>query len=56
MPAEVDNYLYELARVLKPGGRCLTTCFLWNQASAALAEKLTAEDGAPLFDAGGDWY
>jgi SAM-dependent methyltransferase len=36
LPDAVENYLHELARVLKPGGRCLATCFLWNAESAAL--------------------
>jgi hypothetical protein len=27
----VDNYLAELARVLRPGGRCLATYFLMNE-------------------------
>jgi len=29
-PKEVDNYLREVARVLKPGGRCLVTFFLFD--------------------------
>jgi SAM-dependent methyltransferase len=35
LPAEVENYCYEIARVLKPGGRFLSTYFLWNAESAA---------------------
>jgi ubiquinone/menaquinone biosynthesis C-methylase UbiE len=29
-PAEVENYLREVARVLKPNGRCLATLFLFD--------------------------
>jgi ubiquinone/menaquinone biosynthesis C-methylase UbiE len=30
-PAEVKNYLNEIYRVLKPGGRCLASFFVYNQ-------------------------
>lgn len=30
LPADVDNYVRQIARVLRPGGRCLMTCFLLN--------------------------
>jgi ubiquinone/menaquinone biosynthesis C-methylase UbiE len=30
-PAEVENYLREMARVLKPGGRCLAAFFMLNE-------------------------
>jgi ubiquinone/menaquinone biosynthesis C-methylase UbiE len=36
---EVYHYLEEIHRVLKPGGRCLCTCFLLNEQS----ERLIAE-------------
>jgi SAM-dependent methyltransferase len=36
MPAEVENYLSEMARVLKGGGRCLVSFFLLNDESRAL--------------------
>jgi SAM-dependent methyltransferase len=36
LPAGLKNYLFEIARVLKKGGRCLITCFLLNDESAAL--------------------
>jgi SAM-dependent methyltransferase len=36
MPAEMENYLAEIARVLKIGGRCLATFFLNNAQTAAL--------------------
>lgn len=33
LPAEVEHYLSEIQRVLKPGGRCLATFFLENAES-----------------------
>lgn len=36
LPKEVDNYLDEIARVLKPGGRTLITWFLLNAESLEL--------------------
>jgi hypothetical protein len=36
LPAALENYLFEIARVLKPGGRCFATFFLWNHETAAL--------------------
>jgi SAM-dependent methyltransferase len=39
LPAAVENYLFEIARVLKPGGRCFTTFFLWNRETAALVRS-----------------
>ena len=36
LPEGVENYVYEIARVLKPGGRCFLTFFLWNEEAAAL--------------------
>ncbi len=35
LPAEVEHYLGEVARVLAPGGRCLATLFLLDEASPA---------------------
>lgn len=35
-PAAMENYLGEVARVLKPGGKCLITFFLLNRESADL--------------------
>jgi SAM-dependent methyltransferase len=37
-PPDVKHYLHEIARVLKPGGRCLSTFFLLNEESSALIE------------------
>ena len=36
MPAEVERYMQEIARVLAPGGRCLMTFFLLNEQSREL--------------------
>ena len=38
-PAEVENYLGEVARMLKGKGRCLATFFLLNQEQRNLAEE-----------------
>lgn len=38
-PAEVENYLREVARMLKGNGRCLATFFLLNQEQRALAAE-----------------
>jgi SAM-dependent methyltransferase len=38
LPADLENYLYEISRVLKPGGRCLLTYFLLNSESARLLD------------------
>lgn len=51
LAAEVENYLREVARVLKTGGRCLISFFLLNDESIALIEEgksivlLTEEHG-----------
>lgn len=39
MPDEADNYLRQIARVLKPGGRCLVTWFLRNEESERLLRE-----------------
>jgi SAM-dependent methyltransferase len=36
---DVGHYLAELRRVLKPGGRCLFTCFLMNEESRRLIRE-----------------
>jgi SAM-dependent methyltransferase len=38
LPADVEHYLSEVARVLRPGGRCLVTFFLLNDESTALID------------------
>ena len=37
--AEVRHYLDEIRRVLRPGGKCLTTCFMLNGESEELIRK-----------------
>jgi SAM-dependent methyltransferase len=39
LPTEVEHYLAEIARVLKPGGRCFATFFLLNPESRRLSAK-----------------
>jgi ubiquinone/menaquinone biosynthesis C-methylase UbiE len=36
LPADVENYIAEISRVLKPGGRCLITFFLLNEETVSL--------------------
>jgi SAM-dependent methyltransferase len=36
VPADLENYLREIARVLKPGGTCLITFLLRNEESTRL--------------------
>ena len=40
--AEAHNYISEIARVLKPGGRCLSTLFLLNRESLSLMNPQTS--------------
>lgn len=40
-PAAVQNYLNETARVLKPGGKCLHTCFALDNVALDAIEKGT---------------
>ncbi|HEY8504805.1 MAG TPA: class I SAM-dependent methyltransferase [Gemmataceae bacterium] len=37
LPADLEHYLAEIARVLRPGGRCFATAFLLNAESLRLA-------------------
>jgi SAM-dependent methyltransferase len=37
LPADVDNYLAQIARVLRPGGRALVSCYLLNARTRAEA-------------------
>ncbi|MCB9047991.1 MAG: class I SAM-dependent methyltransferase [Lewinellaceae bacterium] len=39
LPDEVANYLREIRRVLRPGGRCFATFFLWNEEAARLSRS-----------------
>ena len=36
LPADLENYLREIARVMKPGGKCLITFLLLNEEAAGL--------------------
>lgn len=38
LPAEVANYLQQISRVLRPGGVCFATFFLWNEEAARLSQ------------------
>jgi hypothetical protein len=38
-PAEVDNYIREVSRILSDDGRCLMTFFLLNEQQAELAQR-----------------
>ncbi|QUR67279.1 methyltransferase domain-containing protein [Mycobacterium spongiae] len=42
LPPDVHHYLDEIVRVLKPGGRCLSSYFLLNGESSALIKKRKA--------------
>ena len=45
MPDEIERYISEIVRVLKPDGRCFVTAFLFDEeAEAAVAS------GASIFD------
>lgn len=44
LPLDVENYLSEISRVLKPGGKCLITFFILNDE----AEKLTLSGRSTL--------
>ena len=39
MPAEVENYIREISRVMKPGARCLVSFFLVNEESENLMKN-----------------
>jgi SAM-dependent methyltransferase len=47
LPAEVERYLGETARVLRPGGRCLITWFLLDEESRPLLEQGRTMIGFP---------
>jgi SAM-dependent methyltransferase len=39
LPRDVEHYLSQIARVLKPSGRCLATCYLMNEETARFIER-----------------
>lgn len=39
LPNDVFYYLSEIRRVLRPGGKCMTTCFLYNSESKQLLDS-----------------
>jgi ubiquinone/menaquinone biosynthesis C-methylase UbiE len=39
LPAEVEHYLQEIYRVLKPGGRCFASFFILNKTSRSLIDS-----------------
>ena len=45
MPDEIERYISELARVLKPDGRCFITAFLFDEEAEAAVAR-----GATIFD------
>ena len=47
--AEVRHYLDEIRRALRPGGKCLTTCFLLNGESEGCSKRREhAKSRAPV--------
>ena len=42
LPADIENYLAESARVMKPGGRCMHTFFIINDEASRLMAQDTA--------------
>jgi SAM-dependent methyltransferase len=53
LPDDVDHYLGEISRVLRPGGRVFVTLFLLNAKSQALQ---TAGKGSRRFEPAGEGY
>jgi len=53
MPADMENYLAETARVLKPGGKALLGFYLLSDAKRA---EIAGGGGALAFPHGGDGY
>ena len=45
LPSDVEHYFKEIARVLKPGGRCLISFYLLNQ-----SKRKDIEAGLSMFD------
>ncbi len=38
LPLDMENYIHEIARILKPEGQCLVTCFLRNKEAQRLID------------------
>ena len=45
LPDEVKHYLLEISRVLKRGGRCFATYFLWNRETSGLCRSGKSDFG-----------
>lgn len=43
LPDAVENYLFEIARTLRMGGRCFVTFFLMNESAAAAVQAKSAD-------------
>jgi SAM-dependent methyltransferase len=56
LPPEVDHYLSEIARVLRPNGRCLASAFLWDEDVKATQPQLRFDQdiGSYRFNRGFD--
>lgn len=53
LPRDTDNYLSEVARVLRPGGRCVITFFLLNEESRTQIASGNVQQGREFrFDLG----
>lgn len=52
LPEDVENYLGEIARVLKPGGRCLSTFFVMNEETK---QRMDAFEGLKFVHDKGDY-
>ena len=43
LPSDIENYMSEISRVLKPGGKCLITFFILNEESIRLVRSGQSE-------------
>ncbi|MDX6188486.1 class I SAM-dependent methyltransferase [Flavobacterium sp. Fl-318] len=51
-PVEVQNYLNEISRVLKPGGKCLSTFFIYNDEIETAISKQNSAFNFPYKEEG----